>query len=1067
MAKKAKRWCGEEKWEYMPPKYLQKDDKCLFLKYLPSAEQYKKLSPDEKSKLDFELIASIAYIRSIKPAGCPDTHLGNKVTAKCNPWLEISYFFKLRREEYQAISTPKQRAKKVEKKPVAATGNPAKQKTTSWYGAVLGAGGTFNAAVEEAVGGVVTEAEEVLGEVTSNEYVKGAMKYGSIALAGYESYADHYNDYVDYKAAKLLAAAGHTKCKFDDDGQGGLMGTDAATKCKTSADCRALGLTNHICVGGEGELGASDAGAAALGIPTAALGRAIEGTISSGFAKANLEVCLNKCSVAESLTKLHAGAAVAAGLAAEHDGAKCREHCREAAKGAQGICQPGCAAPTFIDFFDQSADPRPDFFELLDSLTKPPVNPAACLVSNLENFFYVVPWQYWLMKNLDSMVDTLLSESGTEIDKLNDIIKTRTVCGTGGGLELDIETIKAGAQLPSLTGIIDGLEIFPLPSLPYMEWPPPGLPSILKLLLDPLQILKVMIMDMICYSICLIINPIIYSVLALMNEDIKKIENKADENSKTTTISLPYGTNINMKKSDVNEFVSDENLREAYDFGYVVLENPNEATGKTSINANHQHVFQLDRNGNGVALEVCHPMSNYVCHKHEIINWTVQSGRSPCYPDCRQRYGYDGVPSHLHIIPPNAVNALVREYINVVNYEEKMTVKDLITLLAGDASCYVKGILITIGKQEKYKSLQLYTTGKILQFWKHLGNNMDIFSFIESSKLDCTPDICPTPIDEELLNQLLAEMDKVCSLMKKPEDLLPITPEDIKAMSLAIGNKMLQDAGFGDSKLDPNDEGAIIPSKTRLTKALSEKCESVERHLCNSFVNPLCLIPFGLTTKDASTIFDGYFSHFEGDIDEWIEKYGDSEDTANKIGMNDDLRYEIANEWCGGKISAKAAAKKRAKKQAAAKKKKEEEAKKGSDAAKASDKKCPPGMNVGAPKSNKIAGDKPCLFVNAKGAPWTSNEVHKYSHSSAVKYVDVVKSLDILTGTDEDALYATIDSMTPEEKDWVCQRAVFTSGKGISGPNNSKWSLMWNICDDLDEGLEQTLLADKLGCKCK
>ena len=982
MAKKKKIWCGTKEWENKPPEGLQKDNECLFLKHVPSAEQYKKLSEDEKSKLDFELIASIAYLRSTKPPGCPNTYSG-AVDAKCEPWLEIFTFFKLVREQYQATSTPKERAKKVEKKPVSATGTPAKQKTLTNYGKIKAAAVAAVGAVADAAETVVTTVEETAEEITDNEYVQGAMKYGSIAIAGYERSADLYNDYVDYKAAKLIQAAGHTKCKFDDDGQGGLMGTETAAKCKTSSDCRDQGLTNHICTG-------ADEGF---------IGRAIEDTISFG---------------------------------------------------PTGICQPGCDPPTFIDFFDKSADPKPDFFDILDSLTKQPADPAVCLNSHYENFFYIIPWQYWLMKNLESMVDSLLALAPMEINKLNERIKEHTACGVEGGLELDVETIKKYAHLPNLNNLVDELEIFPLPSIPYMEWPPAGLPSALKLLLDPLQAIRVLIYDMICYSICLVVNPIIYSVLALMNEDLKgRIENY-DENSKSTQTKLPYGTNINMKKSDVNEFVSDENLREAHEFGYVVLENPNEANGKTSFSANHQHIFQLDRNGNGTALEVCHPMSNHVCHKHEIVNWTIQSGQSPCYPNCRQRYGYEGVPSHFHIIPPNAVNALVREYINVVNYEEKMTVKDLITLLAGDASCYVKGILITIGKQEKYKSLQLHTTGKILQFWKYLGNNMDIFSFIENSKLDCTPDICPTLVDEELLNQLLAEMDKVCNLMKKPEDLLPITPENIKAMALAIANKALQDAGHGDSKLDLLFKDAIIPSKTRLTSVLSKRCEKAQR--LRGGVSD----SFQLATEGW---LDGYFTHFEGDIDEWIKKYGDSADTANKIGNGDKLRRQVAIDWCGGKRGAAAAEKKAAKE-------KEEESKKGSDAAKASEGKCPAGMNVGVAKSDKFKpGEQPCLFVNAEGTAWTAAEVHKHSHSSAVKYADVVESLDSWTGTDLTKLWMTIDAMSLVEKDWICQRAVFTSGKNISGPNNPKYSLLFNICDETF--VDEAKLASKLGCKCK
>ena len=353
------------------------------------------------------------------------------------------------------------------------------------------------------------------------------------------------------------------------------------------------------------------------------------------------------------------------------------------------------------------------------------------------------------------MVDSLLSD---QIESLNEQIKEHSVCGTDAGL--DLETIKAGAHLPTIGDAIDGLNIFPLPALPYMQWPPPGLPSILKLLLDPLNIIRVMILDMICWSICLVINPIIYSVLALMNEDLKNRLENYDEFSGTTATSLPPAANINMKKSDVNESVQDDILREAHNLGYVVLKNPNSAKGQTSINAGHQHIFELDKNGNGLAQEVCHPMSDHICHKHEVKRWVIQSQKSSCYPKCKQRFGHEGAPPHIHGIPKGAANSQVREYIRTVNYEDRITVKDLITLLAGDASCRVKGVLIEIGMREENKSLDLQKANKILQFWKYLGNSIDMFAFIENSMLECEPDICPTPIDEELLNNLLKEMDK-------------------------------------------------------------------------------------------------------------------------------------------------------------------------------------------------------------------------------------------------------------------------------------------------------------------
>ena len=604
------------------------------------------------------------------------------------------------------------------------------------------------------------------------------------------------------------------------------------------------------------------------------------------------------------------------------------------------------------------------------------------------------------------------------------------MCGTDAGL--DLETIKAGAHLPTIGDAIDGLNIFPLPPLPYMQWPPAGLPAILKLLLDPLNIIRVLILDMICWSICLVINPIIYSVLALMNEDLKNRLENYDEFSGTTATSLPSA--LNMKKSDVNEAVQDDILREAHNLGYVVLKNPNSAKGQTSIDAGHQHIFELDKDGNGLAQEVCHPMSDHICHKHEVKRWIIQSQKSSCYPKCKQRFGQEGAPPHTHRIPKGAANSQVREYIRTINYEDRITVKDLITLLAGDATCRVKGVLIEIGLREENKSLDLQKANKILQFWKYLGNSIDMFAFIENSMLECEPDICPTPIDEELLNNLLREMDKVCGLLKKPEDLLPLTPEDIEAMALSIGNKILQDAGMGDSKLDPDDHAAIVPEKTRLKDLLNERCTKMRR----------------VEDNDPS---EGYlsgikYSYFKKKVEDWPYQSLDNPKTGS---ISDSLKSYTALKWCGGTLEGDLPPKKGAKKQ------------KEADAPKCDD----PNMNFGDSKSSLVKpakGDKQsCLYIldDGKESSWNSNHVKKWKPGSATKYDNVVKSLDAWYGTDKELLYATIDSMTPVEKEWVCRRNTWPGG-----PNRHDWSLMYNICDDLN-WMEKETLAKRLGCKCQ
>jgi hypothetical protein len=917
----------------------------------PSVEEFVKLGETEKSALYAARWAAVLHLISSAPPGCRSLEkeeglrkvASGQVNKSCTSWAKAMVFFELLVSGWDSQETPVARTKKVEKKPVSVSGDIGKWKALMHYG------------------------RRSYEDFDAEKAVELAIDTGGPALAGYEKFADMYNDYMDYKASKLAMVT--ERCKYDDDGKGGLVGTDTAPKCKVDADCP----PGHTCVG---------------------------------------------------------GAAIAALRAAQEGGLKgALESVASGEDDALGECAPGCRPPDFIAFFDDTASPKPDFFDVLDSLTKQPPPLSACITPHFENFFYVIPWQYWLMKNLENMVDSLLSD---QIESLNEQIKNYSVCGTDAGL--DLETIKAGAHLPTIGDAIDGLNIFPLPALPYMQWPPKGLPAILKLLLDPLNIIRVMILDMICWSICLVINPIIYSVLALMNEDLKNRLENYDEFSGTTATSLPSAANINMKKSDVNESVQDDILREAHNLGYVVLKNPKSAKGQTSINAGHQHIFELDKDGNGYAQEVCHPKSDHICHKHEVKRWVIQSQKSSCYPKCKQRFGHEGAPPHIHHIPKGAVNSQVRDYIRTVNYEDRITVKDLITLLAGDAPCRVKGVLIEIGMREENKSLDLQKANKILQFWKYLGNSVDMFAFIENSMLECEPDICPTPIDEELLNNLLKEMDKVCGLLKKPEDLLPLKPEDVEAMAISIGNKILQDSGNGDSKLDPDDNAAIVPEKTRLKQKLNERCQEMRR----------------VTENDPAEgyVSGVFYEYFKKKVEDW--PYQDL-DKPKTEAISHSLKNYTALKWCGGTREGDIPPKKGTKKQ------------KEADAPKCDD----PNMNFADSKSTfakPAAGqEQPCLYVldDGKESSWNSNHVKKWKPDSATKYDNVVKSLDVWYGTDKELLYATIDSMTPVEKEWICRRNTWPGG-----PNRHDWSLMYNICDDLN-WMEKETLAQRLGCKCQ
>jgi len=726
---------------------------------------------------------------------------------------------------------------------------------------------------------------------------------------------------------------------------------------------------------------------------------------------------------------------------------------------AGGFCAPGCDVPGTYDFLRQMVDPNENisFKELADFINdlSSPVPPlSSCVIPHIDKFFNVIPWQYYLMKSLEGIVDELLSTIDSDIfdeEALNNLIKEQTVCGTEAGL--DLEAIRNGAHLPHVSDFLNRLDFLPLPNIPYIPWPPPLIPGFIRLILDPLNAVRVLTIDLVCWTICGILNPIVYYVLAVMlREEQRMIENRNNILGQPEAM-LPSALDFTMKKSDVNSFVTDDILEEAHSRGYVILKNPNKTEGLTTLDADHQHVLEVDKSGNGVAKKICHPMSAHVCHEHEVVNWTISTNQSSCYPSCKQRFGVCGAPPHIHQIPENLRHGLVRKYIEAVNYDEEITVKDLITLLAGSATCRVKGVLIKIGKQGDYPSLGLVEPAKILQFWQFLGNNINMFEFIESSKIECEPQVCPAPLSEELLKQLFDSINKACELMRQPETLSPLSQEDIESLAIGIGNNILKDAGL-DSTLDKGNKENIIPSKTRDRKDLSEKCQGVNRKRWNG--------KEWVDMSNAEAAGKPCFAHYEGDDDEieddkkdfnWEHCGGDRKSTPNgcqpppppkELGQADTTTPGPA--------------------------------------------KCPTaGMHRAVPASEHVKGVAsgkeldPCLYVNSDGSTWNSDALSKvpgalveevggggkyhkiqvYATTAATRMSSIVEALDYWGGTDKTLLYDTLDVLTAAEKDWICRRNIWPGG-----PNRHDYSLMYNICNDLSSG-EQDTLYKKIGCKCQ
>ena len=77
--------------------------------------------------------------------------------------------------------------------------------------------------------------------------------------------------------------------------------------------------------------------------------------------------------------------------------------------------------------------------------------------------------------------------------------------------------------------------------------------------------------------------------------------------------------------------------------------------GETSNNADHNHKYVIDKNGNGYALFAANPENSEIRHRHKVVNYVIQPAQSLCFPNCRRIYDADGVPPHIHSLRGGSV----------------------------------------------------------------------------------------------------------------------------------------------------------------------------------------------------------------------------------------------------------------------------------------------------------------------------------------------------------------------------------------------------------------------------
>ena len=92
-------------------------------------------------------------------------------------------------------------------------------------------------------------------------------------------------------------------------------------------------------------------------------------------------------------------------------------------------------------------------------------------------------------------------------------------------------------------------------------------------------------------------------------------------------------------------------------------------SGTTSIDAGHDHEYNVGANGNGWTEVAVDPVVAGIRHKHSVVAGAVQKSQSTCYPNCKDEYDVRGVGPHTHTLKFNeSIERVLSTKLNIFEY---------------------------------------------------------------------------------------------------------------------------------------------------------------------------------------------------------------------------------------------------------------------------------------------------------------------------------------------------------------------------------------------------------------
>ena len=427
-------------------------------------------------------------------------------------------------------------------------------------------------------------------------------------------------------------------------------------------------------------------------------------------------------------------------------------------------------------------------------------------------------------------IDALLGLDQSKI-QINAMIKEQASCkaaASDNNFEFTVDELRAKAKFPMFD-----LGIFPLDPLPYFKI---ELPCWLIMIADPGLVVRRIVIDTICFTLCKFLNAIMLAIAEMLMKKMKEEQEALDLSTGISSVMTP----VDLTKIDINPFVADESLIEAYNLGLI-------QTKDTSI-----------------------------------------------------------------------IRAYITESIMNDNKDDDgnlfITMQDVLDLLAGASTCRAMGEMIRVGIRTHNEPLGLKEEKAIRAFWIFIGDHVDVFAYINASKADCEPYICPPEFDEELLNKYKDGIAGICELMKKPEDLLgDLDPEKL---ALALANNVLKDHGL-PGKLDKCNPSLLFGEESFKKKVLNRKCQKIPRDLYNIKTNTdvgkdkkIPWPPDNYPTSPGKCKVAGKWVQCTSAAGGGIAGVPDSLDPWVWNGVSPDHVYAHTGDWQTGTKTAKAGSKK-------------------------------------------------------------------------------------------------------------------------------------------------------------